>query len=299
MLGLLGLIVASGAKAQELIPFSARYTTYKAGLPVARSEVDLQLESGRYQYRSRTEPRGVLALFRDDVIREFSTGEWSDDGIRPREYRYIHENSRKDRDVHLEFEWSREQVLNHAGGTHWRMTVPPHTLDKFSVQLALMLDLGRRPEGRIEYDIADGGKLKRYSFVVTGEQNLRTAAGEFHTLVVKRERSRDKRKRRSTTLWLAPELNYLPVRVEHHGDGGRFRMDLESVEGVGTESHANRKRTTMSLRSVDKRANSCVAFSSNFRKACNSFSKLCVKEASVLFNSPSRRARSKWMACSN
>ena len=35
-----------------------------------------------------------------------------------------------------------------------------------------------------------------------------------------------------TLLWLAPSLQYLPVQVEHRGQGQATLMTLESTEGL-------------------------------------------------------------------
>ena len=62
-------------------------------------------------------------------------------------------------------------------------------MDKFNYMLALMRDLSRGKR-RVEYPIADGGRLRRYVLASIGEERIETALGTFDAIVVRRERGR-------------------------------------------------------------------------------------------------------------
>ena len=71
-------------------------------------------------------------------------------------------------------------------------------------------------------------ELKDYSFAIAGEEVLNTALGKLKT--VRLQRIGD---RRDTTVWCAPQLSYLPVRLEQQDtDGSELTMQITSVQGI-------------------------------------------------------------------
>lgn len=215
-------------EAFELPPFSAYYSGYAGSLRVAKARLTLSVQGDHHVYASFTRPAGMLALLRNDTISERSEWIYRDGKIRSLDYRYLR-HGRKSKDIHLVFRWPKHEVSNIINGQTWRMKIPPGTLDKFSVQLALMLDLARGARS-LRYDIADGGKLKNFHFRILGKEAIHVPAGTYQTVKLIRERADQERK---TYLWCAPKLDYLVVRVEHvETDGSRYHMSLDKVEGI-------------------------------------------------------------------
>ena len=106
------------------------------------------------------------------------------------------------------------------------MDIPANAQDKLVYQLSIMYDLlnGKKD---LEYKIADGGKLKDYSFEIQGEEVLNTDLGKIKTLRIQRIGDR-----RDTTVWCAPKFAYLPVRLEQQDtDGSELTMQITSVRG--------------------------------------------------------------------
>lgn len=242
----LGALVANPRSEAPALPaFSAHYVLHKGSFKVAEARVQLQRQDARYVYSSRTEPAGLLALFRNDRVTERSVWTWDGTRIRPLEYQYTHVGGKKNRDAHLVFDWERKRVANTVQGHTWHMEIPEGTLDKFSVHLAVMLDLQRQRKD-MQYPIADGGKLKTYRFKTLGRERLETRAGTFET--VKLMRVRDDMDR-ETYIWCAPELNYLLVRIEHIEDEDRLSMELDEVQagkelkpqGADTKGHGDNR----------------------------------------------------------
>jgi len=234
LLPLLLLALAGTVQGRAQLPpeFRAHYSAHKGSFRIAESTVELEHDGGeRYVYRSITRPVGLLAVFRDDEVIEHSVWMLHEGRIRPLRYRYIHKNSDKNRNVSLEFDWAEQRVANTAQGHTWTMPVPPGTLDKFSVRLAVMMDLAAGAAAPLEYPIADGGKLKHWRFAVLGTETVNTPAGTFDAVKLQRLRRRDKE--RETYLWCAPALDYLLVRMEHvEEDGSRYHLELDRVEGL-------------------------------------------------------------------
>lgn len=191
-------------------PFKAEYSLHSKGLEVAHIErVFRPLADGTYIYESNSHTVGMLALFRDDRITERSHWRLTDDGFRPLEYRYKHRGSKKNRDVHIEFDWADKKVRMQVNDNHWQMALEPETLDKMLYQLAVMRDLQLGLDS-FNYRVADGGRMKSYNFETFGNESVQTPYGDFQTLKV--ERFREDRER-ETILWCAKKLDYLPVKV--------------------------------------------------------------------------------------
>ncbi len=180
---------------------------------------------GTYHYHALTIPVGLAAVLRSDQVTEQSNGRIGKCGITPEHYLYQHRKSSRPRQVKLVFDWTRGRVTNYSLESHWNMQVPPDTQDKFSQQLELMLRLNAGCSSTLQFPVADGGRLKQYRFERAGDEQTETAAGRFQTLRL--TRSKDGKPSRAT-LWLAPALGYLPVKIAKQESGGEVVMELSS-----------------------------------------------------------------------
>ena len=209
----------------RLKPFTAEYDLSWGILVFAKVQVSLTLHSpNRYRYEARTTPTGLYNLIRSDEITEISKGMLKGGRITPLNYHYRHKKTDSDHQVDLEFNWQALQVINQTPDSRWIMKVNPGTQDKFGQQLSLMLALagGKRDIG---FKVADGGRTKSYRFEYQGKELIHTPAGSYQALNM--VRTKDGRPSQAS-LWLAPEINYLPVRVERKEKDGLFVMKLNA-----------------------------------------------------------------------
>jgi hypothetical protein len=225
-----------GSAAATELPrtFEAHYSLYRAGAKVAEMlRVFTRLDDGMYRYRSETRTTGLFRMFRKDHVVEQSNWRVQGGELQPLEYLYEHSGGRKDRSVAVTFDWDAQRITNTVNGHSWRMPSEPRVMDKLLYQLAIMHDLkaGRSP---LAYTIADGGKIKTYSFELLGKETVHTPLGEFAALKVSRQRVNSTRE---TVFWCAEELHFLPVRVENiEKDGGKTTVIIDSITGL-TEAH--------------------------------------------------------------
>jgi hypothetical protein len=200
------------------------------GTTVGRSEWRLVPgENEQFLWESRSETAGAGALISDVYITERSESEIYGQAFRPLVYRYDRYGKNAGRKVQVTFDWDNGVVLNTAKGHTWRMSVPPQTLDKLNYLLALMRDLadGKRS---MQYTIADGGRLKVYDLREIGTETLETALGTLKTVKIRRLRYKGDSE---ATLWCAPALGFLPVKLEHRDRDGRLvSMTIQSIEGM-------------------------------------------------------------------
>jgi hypothetical protein len=216
-------LIAQGEPTAPLAPVSAEYQVTRHGVPLARVEVQLELHpDGTYGYDSRTEPTGLVAWLREDDIRERSDGRWHAEGFTPERYSYAHRSSSTSREVEIRFDWPGMRAINTTGGTTWTMPVPEGTQDKLGQQLTLMTAMMRGLRN-VNIQVADGGILKTYRYDVQGRERVQTPAGEFLAWRVRRRKD-DQPSR--LTLWSAPSLGYLPVRLDRRAGDDIYRMEL-------------------------------------------------------------------------
>lgn len=226
LLLLIGDLPASGA-GTGIPSFDASYRIERSIFDIGQVQLRFQRGPGAaYVYHSLTEVAGFIAWFRDDRVEETSRGEMDDTGIRPAYYRFQRTGGDGDKLAEITFDWQAGTVENTVAGQTWEMAVPPGTLDKLVVQIAMMRDLQQAVE-ELHFEVADGGRLKDYRIYVHGREILELPAGVFKT--VKVEKAPQSHGRR-TFLWLAPALGYLPVQIMRiERDGAEYFSILEHV----------------------------------------------------------------------
>ncbi len=208
--------------------FEAVYALKKGFITFGETRRTLKnLEQGRFSYESKTKPTGFAAFFVEGRVSEKSIWKFQDGHLQPLEFSYLNTGGGKKREVELKFDWQTKKVTNRVNGDPWTMVLTDGTLDKLLYQLSLMHDLAAGKE-QMTYTIADGGKLKTYDIRVRGDEVIETPAGKFETVIVAREGNE-----RSTTMWCAKSLNYLPVKIQQiEADGNRFSAELSQVKGL-------------------------------------------------------------------
>ena len=211
--------------------FTADYSLHSMGARIAVMHRSFSaLSNGGYLYHSETRAAGLLALIRNDIVTESS--EWQFDGveIKPVNYNYRHDGNDTKRNVEIRFDWQEKMITTTVNGSSWQMRMKSRTMDKLLYQLAIMRDLSMGKKD-ISYSVADGGQLKNYDFVSLGEERVQTPMGDFQAVKLERFKPGSKR---STVLWCAPELEFLPIRVESvEIDGSTTTAVIESLSVPG------------------------------------------------------------------
>lgn len=225
--------------ASLLDPFVATYMVSSMGLEGIQVTNTLTLDGDKkqsYHFKSYSIPVGLLALKKDETRDEQSEGGIINNTIQPERYIYVQIREGKTRrDVELKFDWQKKQVSNHHKHkqSKWRMPIKSHTVDKLSYQLSLMLRLKKasinnNKDKHFSLFIADGGKLKSYDFTILDEEQINTPLGKLETIKITHKRHNTDK---VITLWCAPKLNYLPVKIiQDEKDKPQFLSTLTSYK---------------------------------------------------------------------
>jgi hypothetical protein len=76
------------------------------------------------------------------------------------------------------------------------------------------------------YNMAKKNKIEPTPFKRSGNTKITVPAGTFDTVRVDRIHDDDSR---STSFWLAPSLDYLPVKVSQINDGKKMDLELSKI----------------------------------------------------------------------
>jgi hypothetical protein len=232
LLLVIGLLPAAGPCAGEASSssppaFEARYRVSAAGFAVGVMDRRFErLANGRFLFRSVTQASGLAKLFKRERVEETSEGTvLDDDALRPDLYRYIRSGG-KPKTVEIAFDWDVPRVVNTVNSDSWNLSILPGTVDRLVYQLLIMRDVARGDSPTLDYPVADGGKLKTYRFETTGSEAVEVPLGRFEALRLER---RYEKADTWATVWVAPDLHHLPVRVHHHERGVTTKVALEHV----------------------------------------------------------------------
>ncbi len=236
LLLLLGISGAAQAQQEPLPPpFTAKYTLYYSGEKFINKKIAVLtrrltgLGDDRYEYHSEIKTTGLLSLIRKVRIVESSRLTFEDGVLRPHRYNYERTDNRKRREVAVAFDWDGGKITNTISGDAWDLPTEPPVMDKLLYQLAIMHDL-KKGQPPASYLVADGKKVKTYDIERLGEERIDTPFGNYHTVKMLRRRPGSDRK---SVFWCAPDLEYLPVKVEHdEKDGSKTRAVLKSLHGI-------------------------------------------------------------------
>lgn len=225
---------AGGAALPEpLAPFTAEYRVTNGSMRLGTTTISLQPHAAGWRYRSVTEADGVVSLFVSGKAIESTLLEPYDGRLRPTVY--DHAEPDDDDNIRVEFDWdngtaaARDGDGDGDGGGARTLELGADTVDGFSATLALIQALARGEERIRIATIDDEGKPETLEFRQTGRESIRVPFGTFDTVRVDRIR---RGKDRETITWLAPELDWVAVRIDQRRDGELTgRLELTGLQG--------------------------------------------------------------------
>lgn len=217
---LAGVIVAGAAMAAPPERLAITYEVAREGTPVAEIVDRFERLDGRYRVVETWKGRGLYSLA-GQIVRS-SYGTLGPAGPRPLEF--ADERSRRS-PARAKFHWDTGRLTLHKKGETRTEALPADAQDRVSFLLALAY---AAPRGA-SFPVVDGGGLSHYVFDPAGIERIKVPAGEFEALKVTR-RPEDAQDARTTEIWLARELGWLPVRIFLvDRDGARFDQRATAV----------------------------------------------------------------------
>lgn len=206
--------------ASQLKPYTATYHLVKGRLA---TEVVRKLEhSDELQWTLSDSARVLFISFEEAAKMTVENGQ-----VTPREY-YYRQSPGASKDQLITYDWENKQARFKLSDDLRTTALKKPVYDKLSYQLQLRLDL---LSGQIQqpktYDLVDRGRHKQYRIEKVGEEMVQTKNRQIHTVKLRQTTAG---KDRETFIWVAPDLDYLIVRMERDEDDERIEMQLKSVD---------------------------------------------------------------------
>jgi Protein of unknown function (DUF3108) len=209
-----GLYVVPALGQRQLTPYSAEYDI-KVSIAGGRLNTELKAIDGSYVATHVVQPTGIARLFAHGSISETSEFYTTDDGLRPDRYHSEDTLSRKAGTVAVRFDWQNGEARGTVDDTEIVSAMDGIAYDRVSIQYELMYDLLNETPSD-EYVLFEVDRLRHVTIHNVGRRTVRVPAGTFNTVGIQHETEKSKR---TTTLWCAEELGYLPVMIEQFRKG--------------------------------------------------------------------------------
>lgn len=125
----------------------------------------------------------------------------------------------------LNFYPAKKQLVSNYKGQNKTIAMPQTAYDDLSLEIQIREDL-KAGKFRGNYVMADRNNVEVVPFTKSAVTKITVPAGTFDVVRIDRVHND---KDRQTSFWLAPKLDYLPVKVSQINDGKKIEMNLTKV----------------------------------------------------------------------
>lgn len=215
---LLALICASAA-AQSPQQFELVYRFSFNGQYVGNVTDSFKRDGSRYRLSSIARPDQKLS-FLLPVMTLTSEGVIQSSSFVPSRYRQVRSNA-PEKAVMSEFSWASGQLTHQYKGKTSQVTLPKGTLDALTQLYAFTL-AGKAP-AQLEFPVSNGRKLIHYRYEKLPGGRMTTPMGTFEVIEYRRIAQPDEN---AISVWIAPALHHLPLRIRVREESGLFEQQL-------------------------------------------------------------------------
>lgn len=195
---------------------------YKAVYSVKLKQADgllttkLTKEGEIYSYEMITQATGIWKVISSGSVVERSTFKIEDTILKPEEYHLIDNIRRKPRESKAVFSWSKNKVSGFYKDREFKIDLNKNTLTRIILQLQIMHAKERQIEMN-SFSVLDKDELK--NIIIIKEENIKEANvpyGKYKAIKISHQ---TKDSKRINSLWLAPELNFIPIKLTQTENG--------------------------------------------------------------------------------
>jgi hypothetical protein len=217
---------AARGQAEPPEPFVVHYDASYGGF-TAQSVRSLKRDGAGNRYVMTAETSLKLLGLNLTSIRERSEFQWNDAIAQPLLYRFD-QSGLGARSRGVDFNPERGELTWASDGGSGTLPFSTPVFDELTSFMEIRRQL---QEGRedLRFEVVDKAEILTYHYQVVGEETLATPLGEHRTIHLKR--IRDAGSERSTEFWLAPDLDYLLLKLRHMEPDGRLvQLNVRSLE---------------------------------------------------------------------
>lgn len=179
-------------------------------------------DGSQYRIESIAKPEGKLAALLPTLTLS-SQGEILLQQLLPKRFSQSR-SSAPEKTAVAEFDWTQGVITHLYKGKSTQTALPAHTLDALS-QLYSFTQMDSLPE-QIEWPITNGRKLMTFRYEKQPAERIEAALGSFEAIEYRRIADPDEN---DISVWVAPSLNHLPLRVRVREDVRIFEHQLVEI----------------------------------------------------------------------
>lgn len=221
---LISLAVTAQASAQtpNMKEFELVYRLTLNGQYLGKVTDTFTRNGSKYQIESIAKPEGKLALLLPTLTLS-SQGEILLQRLFPRRFSQSRSNAPEKTAV-AEFDWTQGVITHLYKGKNTQTVLPAHTLDALS-QLYSFTQMDNLPE-QIEWPVSNGRKLTTFRYAKRPAERIEAALGSYEAIEYRRIADPEENE---ISVWVAPSLNHLPLRVRVREDTSVFEHQLVEI----------------------------------------------------------------------
>lgn len=203
-------------------PFQANYQFSYNGKNLGSATRTLSKNGNNWTYIFAARA-GVIASATETSRFSFSNGKIGSNSFSRSSKVLIHNNT-----MNINFNPGSKIIKTQKDEKTRSFAWAPGVLDELNAELQIREDL--KASGlKSHYPIADAKGIASRRFVQQGKEIVKTSYGNFETIKVKIEHGKPER---NTMFWLAPKLDYLPVKVSHQDGNSSYGLLLTGYKGL-------------------------------------------------------------------
>ncbi len=204
-----------------MTPFNASYQFSYNGKNMGTATRVLSNNGNNWTY-SFSAKAAALASATETSRFSFNNGQISSQSFSRQSKVLVHNNR-----LNIQF-LPKDQIIktqkdDKARSFAWKAGV----LDELNAELQVREDLKKSSGLKSAYYIADAKAVDQRQFVKQGTETVKTSYGTFETIKVLLKHDNSEK---SSTFWLAPKLDYLPVKMAHQDGKSSYGLSLTSYQ---------------------------------------------------------------------
>ena len=199
------------------MPFKATYVAIMNGTTVDDNGIRELTYRGNGNFRYRALAENILFKFEEISDFRVEYGE-----VYPQQYQSERSNPFQKRKKAIGYDWDNNTAHYQYKDRKGTLKLSGRALDPLTSVFELARQV-KRGNTTIDFQEVGSRKVKDRHFKVMGEETISLPYGD-----VKAIRLRVLDDDKETLIWLAPEKNYLAVKVKQNDDGEEYRLELKS-----------------------------------------------------------------------
>lgn len=213
------LLVSCSVHAQDLRQFELTYRFLLNGQIIGQVTDTFRQEAAQYQLKSVAQPDRDLAFLLPTLTLS-SEGSIRDQHFYPLHFNQLRSNA-PGKVVAADFDWTRKILTHTYKGRTQTLPLTDGTQDALSQVYSFTL-LDKLPD-TLDLPVSNGRKLMTYHYEKQPATRIDSPLGSFDAVEYRRIARADEN---AISVWIAPELHNLPLRIRVRENSGVFEQQL-------------------------------------------------------------------------